>query len=80
MSKKVRHYGGRGMKKVINRWYNGMSGMDLIHITTRYRASHLWTNKDLFKLYHIKPCNRGKLANQPIMQIFVKILTLTLWF
>ena len=52
-------YSGRGLKKALNKWYNQLNEKDLLRLLTAYKRSHLWSNKDLFKLYHIKPENEG---------------------
>ena len=52
-------YSGRGLKKALNIWYNRLNEKDLLQLLTAYKRSHSWTNKDLFKLYHIKPENEG---------------------
>lgn len=59
----ISKYYGKGMKKAINYWYNQFSEFDLLCMLTEYRSSHLWTNKDLFKFYHVKPHNEGSISN-----------------
>jgi hypothetical protein len=55
----VSSHGGHGLKKAVTRWYAALSDMQLLRMVTRYRSSHLWTNKDMFKLYHLKPHTDG---------------------
>lgn len=51
---------GRGHKKALVRWYSSRSSeLDLLSLLTRYKHSHSWTNKDIFKLIHMKPTNEG---------------------
>lgn len=57
-SKKERRI-GRGHKKALVRWYTAKSELELLSLVTKHKHSHSWTNKDLFKLIHMKPCNEG---------------------
>ena len=50
-------HSGRGLKKAINKWYNKQ--VDLLYLLTAFKRSHYWSNKDLFKLYHIKASNES---------------------
>lgn len=52
---------GRGHKKALVRWYTARSEIELLALVTKYKHSHSWTNKDLFKLIHMKPRNEGSI-------------------
>ncbi len=72
--KKISKYAGKGLRKAINYWYNQFSEFDLLCMLTQHRSSYLWTNKDLLKLYHVKPRSGGiNLVIKYIMFGFAKI-------
>lgn len=60
---KLGQFSGRGLKKALNKWYNQWNEKELLCLLTTFKRSHSWSNKDLFKLYHIKPKNEGNKSN-----------------
>lgn len=50
---------GKGHKKALIKWYNKRNEMDLLRLVTQYDHSYNWSNKDLFKLIHMKPKNES---------------------
>ncbi len=58
---KIGSFSGRGLKKALNKWYNQYKDKDLLRLLTMYKHSYSWSDKDLFKLYHVKPLNEGLL-------------------
>ncbi|KAJ3117956.1 60 kDa SS-A/Ro ribonucleoprotein [Phlyctochytrium bullatum] len=50
---------GRGMRKAISEWYNGMPAEKLLYLATKYRRRGGWTHADLLSLAHVKPKSRG---------------------
>ena len=58
-AKKISVNAGRGFKKALDKWYNSYNELDLLFMITKYKSSHLWSNKDFFKLYHVKPKNEA---------------------
>lgn len=50
---------GRGHKKALVKWYSSKSELELMTLVTKHKHSHSWTNKDLFKLIHMKPKSEG---------------------
>lgn len=44
----------RARRKTVSDWYNGKSIRDLIYHITKYKQRNGWSNKDLFRLAHIK--------------------------
>lgn len=56
---KIGSFSGRGLKKALNKWYIQRNDKDLLYLLTKYKHSYSWSNKDIFKLYHVKPLNDG---------------------
>ncbi len=52
---KIGAHSGRGLKKAINKWYNQYSPSELMYLLTAFKRSYYWSNKDLIKLYHVRP-------------------------
>jgi hypothetical protein len=47
-------YIGKGLKKALIAWYNKQNEKDLLYMLIKYKHGYTWSNKDLFKLIHMK--------------------------
>ncbi len=65
---------GRGLKKSLIKWYNEKNEMNLLRLLTQYKHSYDWSNKDIFKLIHMKPKSTGiDLIMKYVMFGYVKV-------
>lgn len=47
-------YIGKGLKKALIAWYNKQNEKDLLYMLIKYKHGYTWSNKDLFKMIHMK--------------------------
>jgi len=47
-------YIGKGLKKALIAWYNKQNERDLLYMLIKYKHGYTWSNKDLFKMIHMK--------------------------
>ncbi|BFZ20325.1 hypothetical protein BsWGS_23364 [Bradybaena similaris] len=51
---------GRGMKRIVTRWYESKKPLDLALETTRCKSGHGWSHRDIIRQTHIRPDKRSK--------------------